>query len=57
MAVRAEKRQVLRPIVSPVAVDVLDFDWYSSGNGMALRPTALRARLRTQIAYDELTKE
>ena len=57
MAVGAKQREVFRLIVPPVAIDMLDLNWYSSGNGMAFRPATPRARLNTQITYDELPKE
>lgn len=56
MTVRAEQRQILRPIVFPIAVDMLDLYGHASRLWMALVPAATRA-LFAKLPYEVFSDE
>jgi hypothetical protein len=43
MAVRAQKSDVFRTVVCPIAIDVLDLEWDAPGVRIPLTPSALLA--------------
>jgi hypothetical protein len=42
MAVRAQQRQIIEPVVTPIAINVLDFHGDAARFRMTLGPAALR---------------
>jgi hypothetical protein len=50
MTVGAQERDVVRLIVSPIAVDVFQFEWDSAGHRIAFTPAAPRAHLSVKLS-------
>ena len=51
MAVRAEHRQVCRPVIAPITVNVLEFQWNATGRGIPLAPATAGASLPKKVDY------
>jgi hypothetical protein len=51
MAVRTKHGQVCRPIIAPIAVDVLEFEGNATGRGIFLAPAAAGATLPEKVDH------
>jgi hypothetical protein len=58
MAIRTKKRQIFYATVPPITIDVLNFNWHSSGQGMTFvpsTPAALFTKMMNQVFTNERT--